>query len=139
MSVPNQYKVKIHREPHPQRDFIQIYKPTFAKMYQKLSRAPGALALYIWLVGNQDGFEFDFSPQAIYNNLGMALSTTHDAFRRLKQEGFLIERPGKNFYDFYEIAKGNTAPAEELNIEKEDLECEAHSEAIKVSPREFIF
>lgn len=138
MSVPNQYKMTIHREPSPNRDFIQIHKAIFAKAYKALSRAPGALALYIWLVGNQNGYTFEFSPQAIYNNLGMATSTTHDAIARLIGEGFVVKNLEKAHYDFYEVAREKSVVNEKVkDEEKNNNECERTPVCAKV--REFTF
>jgi len=138
MSVPNQYKMTIHREPSPNRDFIQIHKAIFAKAYKALSRTPGALALYIWLVGNQNGYTFEFSPQAIYNNLGMATSTTHDAIKRLKQKGFVVERAGKAHYDLYEVAREIPVVNEESNVEEKNTN-ERERTPVCAKVREFTF
>ncbi len=130
---PNQYDIQIHKNPSPKRDFIQVEKAVFAKAYKRLSRSSGALALYIWLVGNQDKYKFEFSPQAILNNLGMPLTTTHDAVKRLKNAGFLIKRENSATHDFYEISRDEIA---EQSSEKDDPSPPAQPLA---KPGKFVF
>ncbi len=139
MSVPNQYRVKIHRELIPKgSSFIQISKEHFAKAYQKMSRAPGALALYVWLVGNQNNYVFEFSPQAVLNQLGMAISTTHGAVKRLKEEGYLVQREESATCDFYEVAR-ESGSVKSKERETEDEECDFPSPVVKAKPGEFLF
>lgn len=139
MSVPNQYRVKIHREPMPKgSSFIQISKESFAKAYQKMSRAPSALALYIWLVGNQNNYAFEFSPQAVLNQLGMAISTTHGAVKRLKEEGYLVQREEGTTCDFYEIAREDGV-TKNVEGETKDEEYDFPSPVVKAKPGEFLF
>ena len=139
MSVPNQYSIKIHREPILKgSSFIQIGKESFAKAYQKMSRAPGALALYVWLVGNKDNYKFEFSPQAVLNHLGMAISTTHGAVKRLKEEGYLVQRAESTTCDFYEVARENGSVKTEER-ETEDEECDFPSPVVLAKPGEFLF
>ena len=133
---PNQYDITVHREPSLKGSFIQISKESFSKAYQKLSRSPGALALYIWLVGNKDNYQFEFSPKAILGGLGMAMSTTHDAVRRLRQEGFLIKRIKGANYDFYEVAKEELIKNDDAN---EIEEYDNSPTIIKANPGEFTF
>lgn len=133
---PNQYNIQIHKNPSPKRDFIQVEKNVFANAYKKLSRSSGALALYIWLVGNQDMYKFEFSPQAILNNLGMPLSTTHDAIKRLKNAGFLIKRENSATHDFYETARESVI---EESIENKESNDEGKTKTPLAKHSSFIF
>ena len=99
-TVPNQIVITIHRE-MPKKDFIQIKKENFAKAYKDLNAT--ATILYLYLVGNADGYNLDFSPQAVNNAIGMPLSTARDQRRLLIEKGYLVPRAeGSNRYDFYE-------------------------------------
>lgn len=139
MSVPNQWRIKIHRAAMEKgSSFIQISKENFAKAYQRMSRTPAAIALYVWLVGNKDGYGFEFSPQALLNQLGMAISTTHGAVKRLKEEGFLVQRGETSVYDFYEVAQeADVLKNTERNVEED--ECDFPSPTAKAKPGEFSF
>lgn len=138
-SFPNQYRIKIHREPIPKgSSFIQISKENFAKAYQQMSRAPGALALYVWLVGNQNNYAFEFSPQAVFNQLGMAISTTHGAVNRLREEGYLVRREESTTFDFYEVAQQSGAN-QNAERESKDEESDFPSPELKAKPGEFSF
>ena len=93
----------------PKKDFIQIKKENFAKAYQDLNAT--ATILYLYLVGNADGYNLDFSPQAVNNAIGMPLSTARDQRRLLIEKGYLVPHAeGSNRYDFYETPH---RPAEE--------------------------
>lgn len=99
-TVPNQIVITIHRE-MPKKDFIQIKKENFAKAYKELNAT--ATILYLYLVGNADGYNLDFSPQAVNNAIAMPLSTTRDQRRLLIEKGYLVPHAeGSNRYDFYE-------------------------------------
>jgi hypothetical protein len=102
-TVPNQRVFVIHREDKG-GNFIAINKLNYSKAYRDMSKAPAALGLYIWLVGNQDKYQFAFSPQAIENQLGMARSSCHGAVERLIELGYLVQREDSNYYDFYEVS-----------------------------------
>ena len=103
-TVPNQHIYVVHREPMG-NNFISINKYNYTKAYRDMSKTPAALGLYIWLVGNQDGYRFAFSPQAIENQLGMAINSTRGAVKRLEDLGYLVQRENSNVYDFYECSQ----------------------------------
>ena len=88
-----------------------------------MSKAPAALGLYIWLVGNQDKYRFAFSPQAIENQLGMARSSCHGAVKRLVDLGYLVQKEDSNIYDFYEVTR-NDCKMERKPVESEMLNFE---------------
>lgn len=122
-TVPNQNVCKIHREPIG-KNFISINKLNYSKAYRDMSKSPAALGLYIWLVGNQDGYKFAFSPQAIENQLGMARSSCHGAVKKLEELGYLVrQNENSNMLDFYEVSvldakmERKTVEAEMLNFE----------------------
>lgn len=133
---PNQYDVQIHREPTPQRDFIMISKNVFSKAYKRLGNSAGAIALYVWLVGNQNGFKFGFSPQAILNQCGIPLSTTRAAIKRLEADGYLVKRENSATRDFYEISRLDGEEKRKVNQEGES---NLPSPEIKAKPDEFSF
>lgn len=102
-TVPNQKIFRIHRE-KTENNFIQLNKYNFTKAYRDMSKTPAALGLYIWLVGNKNNYTFEFSPQAIENQLGMAKASCHGAIKKLIDLGYLVEKnENSNQYDFYEV------------------------------------
>ena len=131
---PNQHDVLIHREPLPKSDFITIGKEMFSKAYHRLGNSAGALALYVWLVGNQNGFKFGFSPQAILNQCGIPLSTTRTAVKRLEAEGYLVKRENSATRDFYEISRLDVQQEREA---KQEEESELPSPESKAKPGGF--
>ena len=103
-TVPNQNTITVHRQ-EIGKNFISINKTSYSKAYRDMSNSSAALGLYIWLVGNQNGYTFAFSPQAVENKLGMARSSCHGAIKKLEELGYLVQRKdGSNKYDFYEIS-----------------------------------
>lgn len=139
-TVPNQKILYVHRE-KVDKDFIQISKKNFSAAYKQMSQCSAALALYIWLVGNKDGYHMAFSPQAIHNTLGMPLTSCRDALKKLQALGYLIPRGEKsNVYDFYEVTQ--TPPPEKSEdddfppVVKPKAE---RSEVPKPKPGEFHF
>ena len=70
MSVPNQRIVKVHREmPGKEGNFLQIKKSNLYDAYKNLNAT--ALCLYLYLVGNMNGYNLEFSPKAIHEEMGM--------------------------------------------------------------------
>lgn len=98
-TVPNQRTVVVHRE-KPERDFIQIKKENYAEAYRTLGAT--ALVLYVYLAGNQEGYQFGLSPSAIQKALGMPESTCRDQINKLIAYRYLVERGESHVYDFYE-------------------------------------
>ena len=102
-TVQNQRIIHVHRE-KANKNFIQLNKYNFTKAYRDMSNTPAALGLYIWLVGNKDGYTFEFSPQSIENQLGMAKTSCQGAFKKLVELGYLVQRnENSNQFDFYEV------------------------------------
>ena len=140
-TVPNQHIVVVHRE-DTGKQFIAINKHNFTKAYRDMSNASAALGLYIWLVGNQDNYRFAFSPQAIENQLGMAISSCHGAFKKLEERGYLVSRgEGSNIYDFHEVSIDDQKRERKLiDVEKLDFEDQLPKESFPVAkPGEFYF
>lgn len=102
-TVPNQNIYVVHRESIG-KNFISISKENYSKAYRDMSNSSAALALYIWLIGNKDKYQFAFSPQAIENQLGMARSSCNGAIKKLIKLGYIVPREGSNICDFYEVS-----------------------------------
>ncbi len=101
-TAPNQKVVIVHRDSISQGEsFIQIKKENFYAAYKDLGQT--CTILYLYLVGNKEGFELAFSPRAVLNQLGMPESTTRDQINKLIDKGYLVQRKeGSNIYDLYE-------------------------------------
>lgn len=122
-SFPNQKIVVVHRE-KPDKDFIQIKKENFAEAYKNLGAT--ALVLYLYLVGNKQGYKFALSPSAVQKAIGMPESTCRDQINKLISYGYLVpEKEDSNIYHFYETkqpetAKGQEEPQSEPTEEQEE-------------------
>lgn len=136
-TVPNQNTVTVHRETL-NNNYIAINKTSFANAYKAMSNSSSALALYIWLVGNKDGYKFAFSPQAIQNQLGMARSSCHGAVRKLMDLGYLVQRSSdSNAFDFYEVAPNGEKPV--LDFSDGDSPPLPEEEQEKPKEKSFVF
>ena len=72
------------------------------------------LVVYLYLAGNQEGYELALSPRAISQTVGMPESTVRDQINKLIAYRYLVpKREGSNVYDFYET------PVPEGKAEKE--------------------
>lgn len=98
ITVANQRTIHIHREA-AKYDFLGIKNEN----WQAASRTLGAhgLLLYLYFASNRNGYELASSPAAIEAQIGMPRSTYRDQFRKLLNNGYLIDRGG-NHFDFYE-------------------------------------
>jgi len=98
-TFPNQRTIKIHRE-EVKSDFLGIKNENWMAASRHLGAT--ALRLYLYLAANKNNYELALSPAAIERDLGMARSTYHDQFRRLVNEGYLINTHG-NTFEFFEV------------------------------------
>lgn len=64
------------------------------------SLTPSAFKLYLYLVENEDGWEFVLSPKDFQNSYGLAESTYRKAKQELIDKGYIEEKP-KNHFEFY--------------------------------------
>ena len=100
---PHQRVVKIHRDMPGAKEgnFLLIKKNNLYNAYRDLNAT--ALCLYLYLAGNMNGYNLEFSPKAIHEEMGMPTSTITDQFKILVQKGYLVPKhEGSNIYDFYE-------------------------------------
>lgn len=74
-TYPNQKLVTIHRE-ELRRGFLGINNST----WKAASRDLGAHAfrLYLYFAANAQNYQFAFSPAAVYEEIGMPVSTCRD-------------------------------------------------------------
>lgn len=103
MSFPNQKIVHIHRDMPEKKEgnFLLIKKSNLYAAYKKLNST--ALVLYLYLVGNKDGYKLALSPAAIKEEVGLPESTCRDQIKVLIKHGYLeAEKEGSNIYEFYE-------------------------------------
>lgn len=108
-TYPNQKLVTIHKE-ELQRGFLGINNG----VWKAASRDLGAHAfrLYLYFAANAKNYQFAFSPAAVYEEIGMPVSTCRDQIRKLEQKGYLVHSHG-NSYDFYE---------KPIDVEKKEIE-----------------
>ena len=78
MPVPNQRIVKVHRDMPGEKEgnFLLIKKSNLYEAYRTLNAT--ALCLYLFLAGNKDGYNMEYSPKAIHAEMGMPESTCRD-------------------------------------------------------------
>ena len=108
-TVPNQRVVKIHRDMPGEREgnFLLIKKSNLYDAFKNLNAT--ALCLYLYLAGNMNGYNLEFSPKAIHEEMGLPESTCRDQFKVLVQKGYLVPKhEDSNIFDFYERPKKNS-------------------------------
>ena len=78
-TVPNQRVVKIHRDMPGEREgnFLLIKKSNLYDAYKNLNAT--ALCLYLYLVGNMNGYNLEFSPKAIHDRKKEEIEAAFDA------------------------------------------------------------
>lgn len=98
--VPNQRKIRVHRE-KCEKDFLQIKKINWYTANEDLT--PFGLQVYLYLIGNKDGYEFELSQEAALLEAGIKKTTFHKYVNELINKGYLVPvRRGSNIYDLYE-------------------------------------
>ena len=106
-TTANQKVVHIHRD-MPEKDesgFFILKKAHLYRAYKDLDYT--GLYLYLYMIGNIDGYTFALSPQAILNTTGMPTSTCSDQIKKMIKLGYLVPiKEGSNHYHFYEVPYG---------------------------------
>lgn len=92
MSVPNQ-KVLVINKPLPSTPFLQINELDWQEAYKALK--PSTFAVYLYLAQNANGYNFEYSPQAIENAGLMNKGTASRAKQELIDKGYI---EGNQFY-----------------------------------------
>lgn len=88
MSVPNQ-KTLIINKPISTAPFLQINELDWQEAFQNLK--PATFAVYLYLAQNANGYNFEYSPQAIANTGLMAKGTASKARQELEDKGYIID------------------------------------------------
>lgn len=105
MAAPNQLTATIVREnPSPNR-FVKINENSIAEAMKALT--PVEFQVWMYLAKNQNGIEWEISPQAACNEWGIKVSSFHKAISTLKKAGYLVpkDETTKTQYWFYEKPK----------------------------------
>lgn len=104
---PNQNTIQIHRnDVEKGSGKTQLYLTAYHySLLQAMKTLSGAsFKVYMYLLFNKNNYYLDFAPAHIAKEVGISTDSARDALRRLKENGYLFERPGKkNLYDFYEV------------------------------------
>ena len=99
----NQNSIKIKREIPDYRgkkQYLSAYSENIAAAARLLNGVP--FKFYIYLLSNQDGYSFDYSPKHFSNIYGVSYDSAKKAIAPLVDAGFLVKNPGGG-YEFYEV------------------------------------
>lgn len=107
MAAPNQLKAEIVREKHNPNSFVMINEDSIAAAMKALT--PVEFQVWMYLAKNQNGIEWEISPQAACNQWGIKVSSFHKAITTLKKCGYLVpkDETTKTKFWFYEYPKVN--------------------------------
>lgn len=105
MAAPNQLVATIQREnPNPTK-YVKINEASIAAAMKALT--PVEFQVWMYLAKNQNGIEWEISPQAACNEWGIKVSSFHKAITTLKKCGYLVpkDETTKTKFWFYEKPK----------------------------------
>lgn len=104
MAAPNQLVATIQRET-PGAQYVKINSDSIAEAMKSLT--PVEFQVWMYLAKNQNGIEWEISPQAACNEWGIKISSFHKAITTLKKVGYLVPKDDttKTKYWFYEKPK----------------------------------
>lgn len=105
MSAPNQLVATIQREEFNKHNFVMINEDSIAAAMKALT--PVEFQVWMYLAKNQNGVEWEISPQAACNQWGIKVSSFHKAITTLKKAGYLVPKDDttKTQFWFYEKPK----------------------------------
>lgn len=99
MAAPNQLVATINRETPNPNNFVKINEDSIAAAMKALT--PVEFQVWMYLAKNQDGIEWEISPQAACNQWGIKVSSFHKAITTLKKAGYLVAKDDKTKTQFY--------------------------------------
>lgn len=102
MAAPNQMTATIVREELNKSNFVMINEDSISEAMKALT--PVEFQVWMYLAKNQNGIEWEVSPQAACNQWGIKVSSFHKAITTLKKAGYLVPKDDttKTKYWFYE-------------------------------------
>ena len=102
MAAPNQLRAEIVRETPKAKGYVKINEDSIAAAMKALT--PVEFQVWMYLAKNQNGIEWEISPQAACNEWGIKVSSFHKAITTLKKVGYLVPKDDttKTKYWFYE-------------------------------------
>ena len=102
MGAPNQLTATIKREAPNPNSYVKINSDSVAEAMKALT--PVEFQVWMYLAKNQNGIEWEISPQAACNEWGIKVSSFHKAITSLKKMGYLVpkDETTKTKYWFYE-------------------------------------
>lgn len=105
MATPNQLVATIQREAPSPKNYVKINEKSVALAMKALT--PVEFQVWMYLAKNQNGIEWEISPQDACNQWGIKISSFHKAITTLKKCGYLVpkDETTKTKYWFYEIPK----------------------------------
>lgn len=87
MSVSNQKVITIHKN-DPVPPFLQISEIDWHEAFQNLTRT--AFGVYLYLAQNKDGYQIEYSPQAIANTGMMSKGQASKVITELVEKGYVV-------------------------------------------------
>lgn len=105
MATPNQLVATIQREKLNEKNFVMINEESIAAAMKALT--PVEFQVWMYLAKNQNGIEWEISPQAACNQWGIKVSSFHKAITTLKKAGYLVPKSPdtKTQFWFFEVPK----------------------------------
>lgn len=123
------------------KKFIQVGEDELAQAIQNLS--PATLALYMYMVKNKNGYEYDLSFQAFHNWSGYSKSSYERGKKELKEKSYLVPHTNKDgsiskdWFEFhtkpYSVKNDTNTPEGEKISVKNDTNDSAKNDTEKVS------
>lgn len=98
ITYPNQKIIHINKD--ASTDFLQVDKSSWMDACNELTY--NGFKVYLYLAGNQDGFDLALSRKALQDNIVMHDNTYTKVIKELTEKGYLVHKQG-NIYDFYLI------------------------------------
>lgn len=98
ITYPNQKIIHINKE--TSSNFLQVDKDAWMNASENLTY--NAFRVYLYLAGNQNGFDLALSKKAIQAEIKMHDNTYKKVIKELQETGYLVQKQG-NIYDFFTV------------------------------------
>ena len=107
ITYPNQKILHINKP--ESNNFLQVDKDAWMNACNELTY--NAFKVYLYLAGNQNGFDLALSKKALQEEIKMHDNTYTKVIKELTEKGYIVNKQG-NIYDFYTIPHSSVVPSE---------------------------
>ena len=94
----NSKSIEIYKRRCEENELLIVGKKEWEELAIKYPRKTVVLVLYLELVGNSSGTQYEYSPSALREKYGISERAFYEAYAILKEEGYIQDFMGRTIF-----------------------------------------